>query len=105
MINGAMFPVFTILISTQHDKTATNEEIATEEHVIKPVTLEQYLDEKTTFHLPRAFAANHAQLLTHATIFLEPLAPEKMHKLGSVECKQRRELREKTRRVDVLDND
>ena len=69
--------VFTILISTQHDKTATNDEIAIEEHVIKPVNLEQYLDEKTTFHLPHAFAANHVQLLTHATIFLKSWAWKK----------------------------
>ncbi|KAJ1439221.1 S-adenosylmethionine synthetase, central domain [Sesbania bispinosa] len=45
--------VHTVLISTQHDETATNDEIATDlkEHVIKPVIPEKYLDEKTIFHL------------------------------------------------------
>nr|XP_009400237.1 PREDICTED: S-adenosylmethionine synthase 5-like [Musa acuminata subsp. malaccensis] len=53
--HGAMVPirVHTILISTQHDETVTNDEIAADlkEHVIKPVVPEQYLDEKTIFHL------------------------------------------------------
>lgn len=53
--NGAMVPVrvHTVLISTQHDETVTNDEIATDlkEHVIKPVIPEKYLDEKTIFHL------------------------------------------------------
>ncbi|KAK8451937.1 hypothetical protein SEVIR_5G029300v4 [Setaria viridis] len=53
--NGAMVPirVHTVLISTQHDETVTNDEIAADlkEHVIKPVIPEQYLDEKTIFHL------------------------------------------------------
>ncbi|KAK1366318.1 hypothetical protein POM88_041879 [Heracleum sosnowskyi] len=53
--NGAMVPirVYTILISTQHDETVTNDEIAADlkEHVIKPVVPEKYLDEKTIFHL------------------------------------------------------
>ncbi|KAK1365058.1 hypothetical protein POM88_040619 [Heracleum sosnowskyi] len=53
--NGAMVPirVHTILISTQHDETVTNDEIAADlkEHVIKPVVPEKYLDEKTIFHL------------------------------------------------------
>ncbi|CAL5097097.1 unnamed protein product [Urochloa decumbens] len=52
---GAMVPirVHTVLISTQHDETVTNDEIAADlkEHVIKPVIPEQYLDEKTIFHL------------------------------------------------------
>ncbi|KAG8051987.1 hypothetical protein GUJ93_ZPchr0001g32181 [Zizania palustris] len=41
--------VHTVLISTQHDETVTNDEIAADlkEHVIKPVVPEQYLDEKT----------------------------------------------------------
>ncbi|KAM1703204.1 hypothetical protein TB2_027982 [Malus domestica] len=45
--------VHTVLISTQHDETVTNDEIATDlkEHVIKPVVPEKYLDEKTIFHL------------------------------------------------------
>lgn len=45
--------VHTVLISTQHDETVTNDEIAADlkEHVIKPVIPEQYLDEKTIFHL------------------------------------------------------
>ncbi|KAI8004505.1 S-adenosylmethionine synthase 5 [Camellia lanceoleosa] len=48
------FPfVHTALISTQHDETVTNDEIAADlkEHVIKPVIPEKYLDEKTIFHL------------------------------------------------------
>ncbi|KAK1292232.1 S-adenosylmethionine synthase 1 [Acorus calamus] len=53
--HGAMVPirVHTVLISTQHDETVTNDEIAADlkEHVIKPVIPEQYLDEKTIFHL------------------------------------------------------
>ncbi|KAK8488341.1 hypothetical protein V6N11_069102 [Hibiscus sabdariffa] len=52
---GAMVPVrvHTVLISTQHDETITNDEIAADlkEHVIKPVIPEKYLDEKTIFHL------------------------------------------------------
>nr|CAD1816847.1 unnamed protein product [Ananas comosus var. bracteatus] len=45
--------VHTVLISTQHDETVTNDEIAADlkEHVIKPVIPEKYLDEKTIFHL------------------------------------------------------
>ncbi|TXG73787.1 hypothetical protein EZV62_002366 [Acer yangbiense] len=45
--------VHTILISTQHDETVTNEQIAQDlkEHVIKPVIPAQYLDDKTIFHL------------------------------------------------------
>ncbi|PIA41131.1 hypothetical protein AQUCO_02300141v1 [Aquilegia coerulea] len=53
--NGAMVPlrVHTVLISTQHDETVMNDEIAADlkEHVIKPVVPEKYLDEKTIFHL------------------------------------------------------
>ncbi|KAI5574312.1 hypothetical protein POPTR_010G153500v4 [Populus trichocarpa] len=53
--NGARVPVrvHTVLISTQHDETVTNDEIAADlkEHVIKPVVPEKYLDEKTIFHL------------------------------------------------------
>jgi len=53
--NGAMVPVrvHTVLISTQHDETVTNDEIAADlkEHVIKPIVPEKYLDEKTIFHL------------------------------------------------------
>nr|GEV93853.1 S-adenosylmethionine synthase 3 [Tanacetum cinerariifolium] len=53
--NGAMVPirVHTVLISTQHDETVTNDEIAADlkKHVIKPVIPAQYLDEKTIFHL------------------------------------------------------
>ncbi|CAK9880079.1 unnamed protein product [Sphagnum jensenii] len=43
----------TVLISTQHDETVTNDEIAADlrEHVIKPVIPEKYLDENTIFHL------------------------------------------------------
>ncbi|KAL8140594.1 LOW QUALITY PROTEIN: hypothetical protein V2J09_006615 [Rumex salicifolius] len=52
---GAMIPirVHTVLISTQHDETVTNEQIAADlkEHVIKPVIPTKYLDDKTIFHL------------------------------------------------------
>ncbi|CAD5191095.1 unnamed protein product [Musa acuminata subsp. malaccensis] len=45
--------VHTVLVSTQHDETVTNDEIAADlkEHVIEPVIPEQYLDEKPIFHL------------------------------------------------------
>ncbi|KAK9182108.1 hypothetical protein WN944_025250 [Citrus x changshan-huyou] len=53
--NGAMVPVrvHTVLISTQHDETVTNDEIAADlkQHVIKPVIPDKYLDDKTIFHL------------------------------------------------------
>ncbi|KAF2307425.1 hypothetical protein GH714_028477 [Hevea brasiliensis] len=53
--SGAMVPVrvHTVLISTQHDETVTNDQIAADlkEHVIKPVIPAQYLDDKTIFHL------------------------------------------------------
>ncbi|KAG2246536.1 hypothetical protein Bca52824_086164 [Brassica carinata] len=52
---GAMVPVrvHTVLISTQHDETVTNDEIAADlkEHVITPVIPEKYLDDNTIFHL------------------------------------------------------
>jgi S-adenosylmethionine synthetase len=52
---GAMVPirVHTVLISTQHDETVTNDEIACAlmEHVIKQVIPARYLDENTIFHL------------------------------------------------------
>ncbi|KAJ0971980.1 hypothetical protein J5N97_019939 [Dioscorea zingiberensis] len=52
---GAMVPirVHTVLISTQHDETVTNEQIAEDlkEHVIKPVIPSKYLDQRTIFHL------------------------------------------------------
>lgn len=52
---GAMVPlrVHTVLISTQHDETVTNDKITSDlrEHVIKPVIPEKYLDEQTIFHL------------------------------------------------------
>eukprot|EP01018_Ginkgo_biloba_P001095 Gb_39673 [translate_table: standard] len=52
---GAMVPqrVHTVLISTQHDETVTNNQIAADlkEYVIKPVIPEKYLDENTIFHL------------------------------------------------------
>lgn len=51
---GAMVPlrVHTV-ISTQHDESVTNEQIAKDlkEHVIKLVIPSQYLDDKTIFHL------------------------------------------------------
>lgn len=42
-----------VFISTYNDETVTNEKIVVDlkECVIKPVILEKYLDEKTTFHL------------------------------------------------------
>ncbi|CAL9026695.1 unnamed protein product, partial [Prunus brigantina] len=53
--NGAMVPirVHTILISTQHDETVKNEQIASDlkEHVIKPVVPAQFIDDKTIYHL------------------------------------------------------
>jgi len=52
---GAMVPirVHTVLISTQHDETVTNDQISSDlrEHVIKPVIPAKYLDDKTIFHL------------------------------------------------------
>lgn len=53
--NGAMVPirVHTVLISTQHDETVTNNKIAADlkEFVIKPVIPEKYMDDKTVYHL------------------------------------------------------
>eukprot|EP00211_Chloroparvula_japonica_P006852 CAMPEP_0119131308 /NCGR_PEP_ID=MMETSP1310-20130426/10003_1 /TAXON_ID=464262 /ORGANISM="Genus nov. species nov., Strain RCC2339" /LENGTH=394 /DNA_ID=CAMNT_0007121873 /DNA_START=38 /DNA_END=1222 /DNA_ORIENTATION=- len=45
--------VHTILISTQHDETVTQEQIQKDllEQVIKPVVPAKYLDDKTIFHL------------------------------------------------------
>lgn len=45
--------VHTIIISTQHDESVTNEKIAQDlkEHAIKPVIPAQYLDDNTIFHL------------------------------------------------------
>merc|ERR1719478_1345843 len=52
---GAMVPVrvHTILISTQHDETVTNDKIAADihEHVIKPVVPAKYLDKDTIYHI------------------------------------------------------
>ncbi|KAL8155636.1 hypothetical protein AgCh_000871 [Apium graveolens] len=52
---GAMVPirVHKVLISTQHDETVTNDEIAADlkKHVIKPIIPAKYLDAKTIFHL------------------------------------------------------
>jgi len=54
-VAGAMVPlrVHTIVISTQHDETVTNEQIRAEllEKVIKHVTPAQYLDDNTIYHL------------------------------------------------------
>merc|ERR1719350_2643133 len=54
-VNGAMVPqrVHTILISTQHDETVSNEQIAKDlkEKVIKPVVPEKYITDKTLYHL------------------------------------------------------
>ncbi|KAL2549985.1 S-adenosylmethionine synthase 3 [Forsythia ovata] len=45
--------VHTVLISTQHDETVTNDQIAKDlkEHVIKPVIPPQYLDDRTIVYL------------------------------------------------------
>lgn len=45
--------VHTVLISTQHDESVTNEQIQKDlmEHVIKPVIPAKYLDSNTIFHL------------------------------------------------------
>jgi len=55
MENGAMIPlrVHTIVISTQHDETVTNEQIRADlmEHVIKPVVPSKYLTPETIYHL------------------------------------------------------
>ncbi|VAI47796.1 unnamed protein product [Triticum turgidum subsp. durum] len=64
--DGAMVPVrvHTVLISTQHDETVTNDEIAADlkEHVIKPVIPAKYLDENTIFHLnPSGRQEHHRQ--------------------------------------------
>jgi len=52
---GAMVPlrVHTVLISTQHDETVTNDQIAADlkKHVIEPVIPSKYMDENTIFHL------------------------------------------------------
>ncbi|MCO5590893.1 hypothetical protein L7F22_044868 [Adiantum nelumboides] len=54
-MGGPMAPlrVHTVLISTQHDETVTNDIIAADlkEHVIKPVIPERYLNDKTILHL------------------------------------------------------
>jgi len=54
-VDGAMVPlrVHTVVISTQHDETVTNEQIRSDlkEYVIKPVIPEKYLDEKTIYWL------------------------------------------------------
>merc|ERR1712194_589713 len=53
--DGAMIPqrIHTILISTQHDETVTNEKIKSDimEHVIKPVVPAKYLDNDTIYHI------------------------------------------------------
>ncbi|KAG6421052.1 hypothetical protein SASPL_117601 [Salvia splendens] len=54
-VKGSVDPirVHTVVISTQHDETVTDDEIARElkEHVINDVIPEWYLDEKTIFYL------------------------------------------------------
>ncbi|KAG6523748.1 hypothetical protein ZIOFF_013633 [Zingiber officinale] len=53
--SGAMVPVrvHTVLISTQHDETVSNDQIAADlkKHVIEPVIPAQYIDDRTIFHL------------------------------------------------------
>jgi len=55
MENGAMIPlrVHTVVISTQHDETVTNEQIRADlmEHVIKPIIPAKYLTPDTIYHL------------------------------------------------------
>jgi len=55
LVDGVPVPqrVHTIVISTQHSEDVSNEQIAADlqEHVIKPVVPEQYLDDKTIYHL------------------------------------------------------
>jgi S-adenosylmethionine synthetase len=55
MENGAMIPlrVHTVVISTQHDETVTNDQIRADlmEHVIKPVIPQKYLTPDTIYHL------------------------------------------------------
>jgi S-adenosylmethionine synthetase len=52
---GVMIPirVHTIVISTQHDETVTNQQIKSDlmEHVIKPVVDPKYLNKDTIYHL------------------------------------------------------
>jgi S-adenosylmethionine synthetase len=52
---GAMIPirVHTIVISTQHDETVTNDQIRADlmEHVIKPIVPAKYLTSDTIYHL------------------------------------------------------
>jgi S-adenosylmethionine synthetase len=54
-VDGAMVPirVHTIVISTQHDETVTNDKIRADlmEYVIKPVVPAQYLDDQTIYLL------------------------------------------------------
>jgi S-adenosylmethionine synthetase len=54
-VNGAMVPirVHTVVISTQHDETVTNEQIRSDllEHVIKHVVPAKYLTKDTIYHL------------------------------------------------------
>jgi len=54
-VNGVMQPQFvhTIVISTQHDESVTQQQIVADlkEHVIKPVVPEKYLKKETVYHL------------------------------------------------------
>jgi S-adenosylmethionine synthetase len=54
-VNGAMIPIriHTIVISTQHDETVSNEKIKEDlmEYVIKPVVPKEYLTKDTLYHL------------------------------------------------------
>jgi S-adenosylmethionine synthetase len=54
-VNGAMVPIriHTVVISTQHDETVTNEKIAEDlkQYVIDEVCPAELLDEKTIYHL------------------------------------------------------
>ncbi|CAK4074808.1 unnamed protein product [Aphanomyces euteiches] len=54
-VDGRMIPqrVHTVVISTQHSPEVSNEQIAADlmKHVITPVIPEQFLDDKTVYHL------------------------------------------------------
>ena len=63
MENGAMVPlrVHTVVISTQHDESVTNEQIRADlqEHVIKPVIPAKYLTPDTIYHLNPSWPLRH----------------------------------------------
>ncbi|KAL2345083.1 hypothetical protein Fmac_006368 [Flemingia macrophylla] len=100
--NGAMIliRVHTVLISTQHDESVTNEQISKQlkEHVIKPVIAATYLDDKTIFHLnpsgkedhlltlgSGAFSGKDPTKISHAIGVPEPLSVfVETHRTGKI---------------------